>query len=62
MEDEAVIAHAAKRVAGTHRLVSTSEMIPQLQRRPGLQTWRVMHGGSWYDTFEDLPAEVHANG
>eukprot|EP00964_Phaeocystis_antarctica_P036103 scaffold20634_cov41-Phaeocystis_antarctica.AAC.1 len=33
VEDEAVIAHAAKRVAATHRLISTSEMIPQLQRR-----------------------------
>lgn len=62
VEDEAVIAHAAKRVAATHRLISTSEMIPQLQRRPGMQTWRVMHGGSWYDTFEDLPAEVRALG
>ena len=58
MEDEAVIAHAAKRVAGTHRLVSTQGMIPQLLRRPGLRSWRVMHGGSWYDRYEDLPAEV----
>ena len=33
VEDEAVIAHAAKRVVATHRLISTSEMIPQLQRR-----------------------------
>ena len=58
MEDEAVIAHAAKRVAATHRLISTQGMIPQLLRRPGLRSWRVMHAGSWYDRYEDLPAEV----
>ena len=58
MEDEAVIAHAAKRVAGTHRLISTQGMIPQLRRRPGLQCWRVMHGGCWYERYEDLPAEA----
>ena len=53
-----MIAHAAKRVAGTHRLVSTQGMIPQLRRRPGLRSWRVMHGGTWYERYEDLPAEV----
>ena len=58
VEDEAVIAHAAKRVAATHRLISTQGMIPQLLRRPGLRSWRVMHGGTWYERYEDLPAEV----
>ena len=62
VEDEAVIAHAATRVAGTHRLVSTREMIPQLRRRPGLLSWRVMHGGSWYDRYADLPAEARRCG
>lgn len=63
VENEAVISTAIKRCGGLSNLelVDCSDLLPKLQRRPGLRNWKVMDktGGSWqsWDDFQAFVSE-----
>ncbi|PFH33172.1 putative tRNA (cytosine(34)-C(5))-methyltransferase [Besnoitia besnoiti] len=55
VENEAVVAAALEKTKGAVELVDCTEVLPSLQRRPGLNTWRVYWQKEFYDKFEDVP-------
>ncbi|EPR64022.1 putative tRNA (cytosine(34)-C(5))-methyltransferase [Toxoplasma gondii GAB2-2007-GAL-DOM2] len=55
VENEAVVAAALEKTKGAVELVDCSGVLPTLQRRPGLKTWRVYWQKEFYDRFEDVP-------
>ncbi|KAL6066432.1 tRNA (cytosine(34)-C(5))-methyltransferase [Balamuthia mandrillaris] len=61
VEDEAVVAELLRKSEGALELVDVSEELPQLKRRPGLTTWKVMIKQSgkfyWASRPEELPAQ-----
>ncbi|RKO87245.1 S-adenosyl-L-methionine-dependent methyltransferase, partial [Blyttiomyces helicus] len=63
IENEAVVAAALRHCGGTCaiELVDASKRLPQLERRNGICTWKVMSGnGTWYSSWDDVPAERRA--
>ncbi|KAJ1949661.1 tRNA (cytosine-5-)-methyltransferase ncl1 [Linderina macrospora] len=60
IENEAVVANVLSHFEGALQLVDVSEQLPELKRRPGLDTWKVMtRDGNLYDRFEEIPAGEH---
>lgn len=61
VENEAVVAELIKRCGGALEIVDASDRIPELLRRPGIPTWKVvtMVEGDVveYPTYEDSQAE-----
>ncbi len=61
IENEAVVAEMLKLANGSVRLVDVSSELPALQRRPGLDAWKVKaKDGNLYDSFESLPEQLRA--
>jgi len=59
IEDEAVIAGVLQRANGALRLVDVGDQLPELKRRSGITSWRVMDkSGQWYDKHEQLPEHL----
>jgi 16S rRNA C967 or C1407 C5-methylase (RsmB/RsmF family) len=57
IENEAVVAAAIKRCGGSVEIVNVSDQLPQLQRRSGLQTWKVpsvKEKGKLYSKYEEV--------
>ena len=57
VENEAVVASAIKEFGGMSkvRLIDCSEYLPELQRRPGLLSWKVMDkGGNMWDSWREV--------
>ena len=55
VENEAVVASAIDRCGGSSKveILDCSSMLPQLKRRPGLKSWKVMDKqGRWWDSWE----------
>ena len=55
VENEAVVASAIDRCGGSSKveILDCSSMLPQLRRRPGLKSWKVMDKqGRWWDSWE----------
>ncbi|KAJ1948559.1 tRNA (cytosine-5-)-methyltransferase ncl1, partial [Linderina pennispora] len=60
IENEAVVANVLHHFEGALKLVDVSSELPELKRRPGLNTWKVMtRDGQLFDKFEDIPAGEH---
>ncbi|KAJ1723715.1 tRNA (cytosine-5-)-methyltransferase ncl1 [Coemansia erecta] len=58
IENEAVVAHVLSHFEGALRLVDVSAELPELRRRPGLATWKVMtRDGELHET----PASIATN-
>ncbi|KAJ2782940.1 tRNA (cytosine-5-)-methyltransferase ncl1 [Coemansia interrupta] len=58
IENEAVVAHVLNHFEGALRLVDVSAELPELKRRPGLATWKVMtRDGELHET----PASIATN-
>ncbi|PHJ16214.1 trna (cytosine -c)-methyltransferase [Cystoisospora suis] len=55
IENEAVVAAALARTNGAVELIDCSDFLPALDRRPGIETWRVYWEKEFYDNFEDVP-------
>ncbi|KAJ1902546.1 tRNA (cytosine-5-)-methyltransferase ncl1 [Coemansia sp. IMI 209127] len=63
IENEAVIAHVLDHFEGALRLVDVGDQLPELKRRPGLKTWKVMtRDGSLYESFDAVPPENGGRG
>ncbi|KAJ2551676.1 tRNA (cytosine-5-)-methyltransferase ncl1 [Coemansia sp. RSA 1933] len=63
VENEAVVAHVLDHFEGALRLVDVDSQLPELKRRPGLKTWKVMtRDGNLYDSFADVPPENGGRG
>ena len=59
IENEATVL-SALRDRPQFRLVPSEGFLPELKRRPGLTTWKVMHNsGTWYEKFEDVEDPKH---
>jgi len=59
IENEATVL-SALRDRPDFRLVPSEGFLPQLKRRPGITTWKVMHNnGTWYEKFEDITNPKH---
>jgi 16S rRNA C967 or C1407 C5-methylase (RsmB/RsmF family) len=59
IEDEAVIAGVLVKANGALRLVDVGDQLPELKRRSGITSWRVMDkSGQWYDKHEQLPEHL----
>lgn len=57
VENEAVVASAIKEFGGMSkvRLIDCSDYLPELQRRPGLLSWRVMDkGGNIWESWREV--------
>ncbi|PNT68316.1 hypothetical protein BRADI_3g38655v3 [Brachypodium distachyon] len=55
VENEAVVAELLRRSGNSVELLDVSNELPELVRRPGLNTWKVKDGGFWFQTHEDVP-------
>ncbi|KAL6859067.1 hypothetical protein ACP4OV_018069 [Aristida adscensionis] len=55
VENEAVIAELLRRSGNSVELLDVSYELPELVRRPGLNTWKVQDTGSWFQTHDDVP-------
>ncbi|KAJ3098762.1 hypothetical protein HDU96_010949, partial [Phlyctochytrium bullatum] len=56
VENEAVVAAALNECNGALTLEDVSKELPELIRRPGLSSWKVMDGdGTFHDTYKDIP-------
>eukprot|EP00735_Rhodelphis_limneticus_P004426 TRINITY_DN16011_c0_g1::TRINITY_DN16011_c0_g1_i1::g.3717::m.3717 TRINITY_DN16011_c0_g1::TRINITY_DN16011_c0_g1_i1::g.3717 ORF type:complete len:790 (+),score=214.91,sp/Q28E61/NSUN2_XENTR/35.12/5e-127,Nol1_Nop2_Fmu/PF01189.12/1.1e-13,Nol1_Nop2_Fmu/PF01189.12/3e-15,Nol1_Nop2_Fmu/PF01189.12/18,Cas_Cmr5/PF09701.5/1.2e-06,FtsJ/PF01728.14/0.0058 TRINITY_DN16011_c0_g1_i1:41-2371(+) len=58
MEDESVVAELLRRSGGAVEVVDVSHLHPNLRRRPGMLTWKVMdwgQGKNWVSTHDELP-------
>ncbi|KAJ2382460.1 tRNA (cytosine-5-)-methyltransferase ncl1, partial [Coemansia sp. RSA 2559] len=63
IENEAVVAHVLDHFEGALRLVDVGDQLPELKRRPGLKTWKVMtRDGSLYGSFGAVPPENGGRG
>lgn len=59
MEDESVVAQVLRYFNGNVQLVDVSDQLPELQRRPGISTWKVQEpNGTWFDTYEETERKV----
>ena len=56
-ENEAVVAEAVRRFGGKVVVEDVSSELPQLKRKPGLETWGVRDPNNpvWYESAEDVP-------
>ncbi|WVZ65281.1 hypothetical protein U9M48_014675 [Paspalum notatum var. saurae] len=55
VENEAVVAEILRRCGDSVELLDVSNELPELARRPGLNTWKVRDRGSWFGVHEDVP-------
>ncbi|KAE9610312.1 putative tRNA (cytosine(34)-C(5))-methyltransferase [Lupinus albus] len=55
IENEAVVAEVLRRCGGSVELVDVSSELPQLIRRPGLKSWKVLDKGTWLVSYKDVP-------
>ncbi|CAN6204756.1 unnamed protein product [Urochloa humidicola] len=55
VENEAVVAEILRRCGDSVELLDVSNELPELARRPGLDTWKVRDRGSWFGVHEDVP-------
>eukprot|EP00271_Cylindrocystis_brebissonii_P018703 TRINITY_DN5426_c0_g2_i1.p1 TRINITY_DN5426_c0_g2~~TRINITY_DN5426_c0_g2_i1.p1 ORF type:complete len:1077 (+),score=238.17 TRINITY_DN5426_c0_g2_i1:140-3370(+) len=51
VENEAVVAQVLRESGGAMELLETSEMLPELKRRPGLRSWKVKGRSEWYTSY-----------
>ncbi|KAJ2847868.1 tRNA (cytosine-5-)-methyltransferase ncl1 [Coemansia brasiliensis] len=59
VENEAVVAHVLEHFEGALKLVDVSTQLPELKRRSGLKTWKVMtRDGEMHETSETIGPEV----
>ncbi|KAI9197252.1 cytosine(34)-C(5)-methyltransferase [Polychytrium aggregatum] len=62
VENEAVVAELLRRHKGSLELVDISETLPELKRKPGISTWKILcKDDQFYDKFEDVPKENRRN-
>eukprot|EP01127_Copromyxa_protea_P012839 TRINITY_DN3379_c0_g1_i1.p1 TRINITY_DN3379_c0_g1~~TRINITY_DN3379_c0_g1_i1.p1 ORF type:complete len:678 (+),score=195.99 TRINITY_DN3379_c0_g1_i1:14-2047(+) len=60
IEDEAVVSALLRKFKGELSLVDVSHINPELKRRPGVSSWKVMdRDGNWYEKHEDLPESLN---
>lgn len=52
LENEAVVAHLLREAKGALRLINVSNELPELIRRPGLTTWKVMDSKKTFDEYD----------
>jgi hypothetical protein len=56
VENEAVVATVLRRFPGSLRLLNVDDQLPDLKRRPGLCTWKLMtKAGEIFDTYDQMP-------
>ncbi|XP_020114632.1 tRNA (cytosine(34)-C(5))-methyltransferase-like isoform X2 [Ananas comosus] len=55
VENEAVVAEVLRRSRGSVELLDVSNELPELVRRPGLNTWKVRDRGVWLTSYKDVP-------
>ncbi|KAL6888274.1 hypothetical protein ACP4OV_009300 [Aristida adscensionis] len=55
VENEAVVSEILRRCGDSVELLDVSSELPELARRPGLNTWKVRDRGSWFGVHEDVP-------
>eukprot|EP00002_Diphylleia_rotans_P037600 TRINITY_DN8415_c0_g1_i1.p1 TRINITY_DN8415_c0_g1~~TRINITY_DN8415_c0_g1_i1.p1 ORF type:complete len:777 (-),score=156.57 TRINITY_DN8415_c0_g1_i1:202-2532(-) len=62
IENEAVVAELVRRSNGSVELVDVSTQLPELKRRNGLHTWKVMSRlGDWYENWSEVPTDMAVN-